>query len=543
MSFFNRVAQNLCITLIVLAAAVAMARAADYHVGDAQPYSSIGAVPLHQLNPGDTVFIHWRATPYREKFVIGREGTQVAPITIRGVPSASGALPIIDGQNATTPAPLNYWNEPRSIIKIGGSNTPANDVARWIIVENLDIRGGRPPNTFTGDNGTVQSYVNNAAAVHVELGEHITIRNCIVRECGNGIFVSSSGENVSRDITLEGNYIHSNGNPGSLFEHNTYTAAIGIVYQFNRFGPPQSGASGNNLKDRSAGLVVRYNWIEGGNRQLDLVDAEDSTLIRDDPSYDRTFVHGNILIEPPGAGNKQIIHYGGDSGSLGDYRKGLLHFYNNTIVSTRTDSTTLMRLSTNDEHCDARNNILYVTTAGNSLSMLDSAGTLDLSHNWIKPGWVGSFGTLAGTIINDGTQIETSSPGFVNAAAEDFMLADGSVCLNAAGPLHPEASAAHPLDQQYVKHQGITTRTIAGVASDLGAFEQQAAVFCPGDLDCDGDLDAAVATAFAIALADEAAYETTYDCDIGSADISADGRRDGLDIAPFVALVLSVECP
>src|SRR6185503_15289607 len=138
---------------------------------------------------------------------------------------------------------------------------------------------------------------------------------------------------------------------------------------------------GNNLKDRSAGLVVRYNWIEAGNRQLDLVDGEDSSSIRNDPRYRETHVYGNVLIEPDAAGNRQITHYGGDSGGTASYRKGVLYFYHNTVVSTRTDRTTLFRLSTNEEHCDARNNIVYVTAAGNTLALIDDTGALSVSHN------------------------------------------------------------------------------------------------------------------------------------------------------------------
>ncbi len=513
-------------------------QAADYHVGDGQPLTTIAAAPWATLQPGDTVWIHWRATPYREKFVIGRQGTAALPISVRGVAGPSGQLPIIDGENALTPAPLNYWNEGRSVVKVGGSNTPNNMVARWIVIEGLDIRGARPPNTFTADDGSVQTYSMNGAAIHVELGENITIRGCITRDSGNGIFVSSSGTNVSRSILIEGNYIHSNGNSGSIFEHNTYTAAIGMVYQYNRFGPLLSGAGGNNLKDRSAGLVVRYNWIEGGNRQLDLVDGEDSSLIVADPAYHRTDVYGNILIEPAGAGNKQIVHYGGDSGTTADYRKGDLYFYQNTVVSTRTDSTTLMRLSTNEEHCDARNNILFVTTAGNGLAMLDSAGALDLRRNWMKPGWVGSFGGVTGTINDDGSQILTSSPGFTNAGTQDFSLTVASVCVDAATAL---LAAESPVVRQYVKHQTSVARTVVGAASDLGAFERIPT--CGGDLDCDGDRELADVAAFVLALVSPSGYTAAYPgCPILAADINGDLAANGDDIRGFVGL-LSTACP
>ena len=47
------------------------------------------------------------------------------------------------------------------------------------------------------------------------------------------------------------------------------------------------------------------------------------------------------------------------------------------MVSYRTDSTTLFRLSTNDERADVRNNIFYVTAAGNTLSLVDATGVLE----------------------------------------------------------------------------------------------------------------------------------------------------------------------
>lgn len=447
-----------------------IAQATIYEVGPGKTFANVGNVPWETLQAGDTVLIYWRSTPYKEKWVIGRQGTQAAPITIRGVAGTNGELPIIDGNGATTRAQLNYWNEDRSVIKLGGSNVPSDTTPKYIVIENLDIRSARPPYTYTGDDNLQHSYINNAASIHIEKGENITIRNCILHDSGNGLFVSSSNEIVSRNILVEGNYIYDNGNTGSIFEHNNYTAAIGIIFQYNRFGPLRAGCLGNNLKDRSAGLVVRYNWIEGGNRQLDLVDAEDSTIILNDPSYRSTLVYGNILVEPAGAGNRQITHYGGDSGTISDYRKGTLYFYNNTIVSTRTDRTTLFRLSTNQENCDARNNIFYVSAAGNTLSLLDDTGVLSLSHNWFKPGWVISFGTATGTVNNDGTSVQGSSPSFVNEASQDFRLANGSAAINMGTLLNSAVLTTHNLLRQYVRHQTNEARPSDGVF-DIGAFE------------------------------------------------------------------------
>ena len=39
---------------------------------------------------------------------------------------------------------------------------------------------------------------------------------------------------------------------------------------------------------------------------------------------------------PHDQGTSQIVHYGGDSGTTSDYRKGTLYFFHNTVVSTKS---------------------------------------------------------------------------------------------------------------------------------------------------------------------------------------------------------------
>jgi len=246
---------------------VPCASATLYSVGPGEPYAAIGEVPWESLAPGDTVAIHHRADDYHEKWVICRVGTPEAPIVVRGIPSPSGELPVVNGIDATTRPQLNFWNENRGVIKIGGANNPPDTMPAHIIVENLDIRSGRPPYTFTGRYG-LTPYAANCAAIYIEKGEHVLIRGCILRDCGNGLFCG----HLMTDLVVEGNTIQENGIEGSIYEHNTYTEAYGILFQFNHFGPLRANCLGNNLKDRSAGTIVRYNWIESGNRQLDLVD-------------------------------------------------------------------------------------------------------------------------------------------------------------------------------------------------------------------------------------------------------------------------------
>ncbi len=443
--------------------------AAVFEVGPGKTLENIKDVPWEDLSPGDTVLIYYRPQPYREKWVMDRAGTPSSPITVKGIPGPEGQLPVIDGNMAATSMKLNFWSEERGIINIGGSNLSSQTPA-YIVIEGLDIRNARPPYWFRDDHGQVKYYSRNAASIYVIQGDHITIKNCRLHDCANGFFAC----HASGNILVEGCYIFDNGMEGSYYQHNNYTEAKGITFQFNHFGPLREGCGGNNLKDRSAGTIIRYNWIEGGNRQLDLVDSDYQELIRL-PSYRKTYVYGNIIVEKSNEGNSQILHYGGDSGHTSRYRKGTLYFYNNTVISKRNGNTTLLRLSSPDESCWAANNIIYATDAGNRLAILNREGTISLRNNWIKAGWVNSHegSSFSGTVLDMGGNLAGYSPGFANFSGEDFQLASDSVCRDAGTALPADISGSFPVNEEYVKHLQSRTRP-ADNCLDIGAFEYQA---------------------------------------------------------------------
>lgn len=452
--------------ILILSLLVSALGAATYEVGPGLALTTIGAVPWESLAAGDTVLIHWRATPYREKWVINRIGTALAPITVRGVAGPAGQRPVISGENATTRTALSYWSDVRSLIKIGGSSVPADGMPQHIVIENLDLTSARPGYQFTRANGTAAAYTDASSAIYLEKGRHITIRNCVMRDCANGFFSASEDAVASEDVLVTGCSIYGNGIENSIYQHNNYTESAGIVFEYNHFGPLRATCKGSNLKDRSSGCVVRYNWIEEGGRQLDLVESTFAS-IQGQAAYRSTFVYGNVLIERANAdnGNRQIMHYGGDNGDTAFYRKGTLYAYHNTIISSRTDRTTLVNLDTNDEHCDARNNVIYLTATGGNLALLDDAGILVLANNWLKPGFVDGFGTVSGTITRSGNLTGTA-PGFIDLAGEDFRLAAGSACIAAAAALLTAESASNPVTREYVKHQLSDPRPSA---ADIGS--------------------------------------------------------------------------
>ena len=454
----------LSVALLVLAGG---AFAATYEVGPDKQLADPGQVPWESLSPGDTVLIYPRTEPYRSKFVLCRAGRPDAPITVRGVPDAVGRLPVLTGAGATTRRTLQYWGGERSIIKIGGAKNPPDTTPAYIVIENLEIGGARTAHQFTEADGKAHKYLKNAAAIRVEKGEHLIIRNCILRDCGNGLFISSSDKQATRDVLVEGNRIFDNGNPGSGYEHNVYSEAIGLVFQFNRLGPLLARARGNNLKDRSAGLVVRYNWIEGGDKQLDLVDAEDSKLVRQDARYHEAFVYGNTLLKLPTDGHPFIVHCGGDSRQPANYRQGLLHFFNNTVVSLRKGTTVLFRFSSDAERAELRNNIFHTAAPKGKIAVVENTGRVDMTRNWFTAGWEHAADPRSTPRFNgDALVLAGGDPGFVNLAAQDFRLADDSPCRG--------TGTAAEIDRQYLKHQGAVPRTDEG--RDLGAYSSPRAV-------------------------------------------------------------------
>lgn len=447
---------------IAISFAAGSASAEIYHVGPDYEFLTPDEAPWNTLLPGDEVHIHYRPEPYRVKWVFARQGTPSKPIAIRGIAGPEGQRPVIDGENAITPPSQDFTSGERGVIKIGYSNIPSVKNPQHLIIEGLEIRSARPGRFFIGRGG-LREYASNASAIFVEKGDHITIRNCVLTDCANGFFSAFE----TRNLIVEGCYIHGNGTEGSYYEHNSYTAGINVTLRFNRFGALREGCTGNNIKDRSSNLRVVNNWIEGGNRQLDLVDGEDDASIVEDENYRTTIVAGNVLVEFENSGNNQFVHYGGDSGEFSLYRKGTLYFVHNTVVSTRTGKVTLLRLSTNSERAVVANNIIYTTAPGGLFSILDETGIVEMRNNWLKKGYRMSHGEVAGRVGERGT-VSGDVPGFVDPTKWNLQLTPDSPCKN-AGKAISDFPAPDLLEDRFAPPLGRAKRVDSG-APDIGAL-------------------------------------------------------------------------
>ena len=149
--------------LLVALVSVLPLAAAEYHVGPGQPLANIHDVPggMHSLTAGDTVYIHWRATPYREKFRLSGVGTAAMPIRVIGVPGPGGERPVLHAQNATS-HPGDVWGtygnnisnaDLGMIIIYRGPGSAYEAKPEHIIVEGLEITGCRKDVPFTTAEG------------------------------------------------------------------------------------------------------------------------------------------------------------------------------------------------------------------------------------------------------------------------------------------------------------------------------------------------------------------------------------------------------
>ena len=458
---------------------------ATYAVGPGQAYASIGAVPWSSVAAGDTVAIHWQAAGYHEKLLISGSGTASQPINIVGVAGPQGQRPVIDGANATTNAQFHFSYAPQQVNALvliqRSADQPYGTKPSFINISGLELKNAYQSNTFRDASGANQTYDPFAAAVYIQGANNITLKNDTLDNSGLGLFVLSNGDeaHTSRNILVDGNSIYGNGVPGQYLEHNVYSEAVGITYQYNDFGPTRDGSAGNNLKDRSAGAVIRYNHFAPGGHILDLVDPEDSDIVASDPSFANTYVYGNVLDNTGTNGATFLVHFGGDSGNTSIYRPHL-EFYDNTVVDVADQGgangrwrTVLFQMDTAQQSVNAFDNLIYngpatPGAAATSLELIYTDGSAKFGVNWVSPGWTPAYdaGTVYGSVsgTNNFYVDPGNNPKFVNFSGGDYHLAPGS---SAIGRGVATAAGDPTVTMQY---QAPASGSARATVADLGAF-------------------------------------------------------------------------
>ena len=504
--------------------------------------ASFDSVPWLSLGPGDTVRIHYRSEPYRKRIGLRAQGTIDQPVRIIGVKGPNGELPHLLGENATTPSNLKGFYDYRDTNYPGYRGTIIINAMRWgekpsnIVIQNLKISGANENNHFFDEDGIQKTYYAGAGGIYVYVVDNLTVRGCEIFDNGNGFYTRSTGseETTTRNILVEHSYIYGNGNVGGDRRHNIYTESAGIIFQYNRIGRQRPGAIGSAFKDRSSGLIFRYNWIESAARTMDLVEAEDgANILVYEPDYYKTYVYGNIIIDEIDdndnyASAASIIQYGADNSANastgqcttslnlngGDpepiCRTGTLYFYNNTVVikdyrPTPAGSdwvqTRIFELSVDGATADIRNNIfcLYSPNGSNNIALMKYHGIANLNGtNWITTGWApGRYNGWQGKVYDhgvlvpalsgsdpdskiyiNGTLIQGTDPGFKaigkisgNLATDDYTPTNADLIDRSSDWAAEVIRTGMNVANMYQLHQAYVQRVVTGSAMDLGALE------------------------------------------------------------------------
>lgn len=456
---------------------------AVYEVGKVgTAYPTIASVPWTTLRPGDTVKIYAKTdaggnpVAYHERLFLTVSGTQDFPITVSGVPDSNGRLPVIDGDEATTSFQFQFmdpvWNY-LGLVQVHRAN--------YIVVENLQIQGAystsADPSYYYDAFGTKKSW-DASAGLYIIGAKNITARNNVLTDNGNGLFVNSNNF-LSQNILAEGNKIYANGKTGSFLEHNVYTEANVMTFQQNYIGNLRSGAAGSSFKDRSTGLVFRYNFIDDcAARCMDLVDIEADALRA---AYDanpsiaaRSFVYGNTILNLGDAGN--MIHHSSE-GKGQPNAHGVVYFYDNTFYADYGTVSTYWRPAffqvDSGRTINAVNNVFYLGGNTQLQSFMSDSGTL----NFTGPNWASSSiadnNDRSNAVVNGRANLlanAQNNPGFISAASKDFRPAAGSQLIGKGGSLDVAVLPTHNVTLSYAPPSG----NARGNILDLGSFPDPA---------------------------------------------------------------------
>ncbi len=425
-------------------------------------------MPWLTLVPCDQVHVYYSTTPYRDIVYLSSRGAANRWITIKGIPGPNGEMPILTGTNAVMPknTGANEWVDSTGLIII---NRPdANVVNRsgsykpgYIHISGLKFQNARPPAKVTKINGLASAWDPFSAGITINGAEQVAITGCDFKDNGLGIFANSTyGETVqTRNLLIKGNYFSGNSNTSSFSEHNSYTEGVGTVYEDNYFAAPKADSHGDNIKDRSAGIIFRNNYIEGGSNLISLRDP-DSNKEHEAIQVDAwgevmvasAFVYNNTLVVRDY--NESIVAHGDGPYSTQQIRYGNLYFYSNRVVST-VDNLPYWENGNYYEYqavplfslinttapggpttVVAQNNLVYSSSRTNGavaapLALFYWQGKANFQSNWINRfqnvrdgtggGTLGQGIKFNGTGLGGLTATPSVNPGFIDQAGGNYL--------------------------------------------------------------------------------------------------------------------------
>jgi hypothetical protein len=403
------------------------AGAAVINVGPADSYAKIEAAKA-----GDEVII--APGTYAFRVYLTAQGSATNPIIIR----------------AQNPANPPVWDFGSTLVESAPGSYTAGDRGRggW------QFSGARHYQVSGIVFRNCRTASKNSAGVRYYNGStNLYLKDCLFIQNDNGL----TGGTQESEIAVEFCEFDSNGNlAATAATHNLYI--YGGTFAM-RYCYVHDSVQSQNFHIRARNATIEYNWFARAK-------AYEGDLMSDDdfsgagPFSQTMTLRGNVILQHASPDNhSQVIAVFNDTGLANlTLSVRLVH---NTFIGN-DGSAALVHLSNADGtsmNGEESNNIIFGTTRP---YLIENAATASMTgvNNWLRTN--ATVGVLAGSV-------QSASPGFANAAANDFTLASNSVCVAAAN-----ATVFGLPGKEYFRNE-ITKRMwrVRASARDIGAFESK----------------------------------------------------------------------
>lgn len=303
--------------------------------------------------------------------------------------------------------------------RIDANGASAMGKAIWVVqgndtvIENIEFSGAAVPDM-------------NGAGIRQE-GKNLTVRNCAFRDNEDGIL---AGDMPGSEILIEYSEFDHNG-AGDGYSHNLYINHVAkLTFQFNY---SHSAVIGHLLKSRAAENHILYNRLSGE------ADGTQSYEI-DIPNGGKTYVIGNVLEQGANTDNPNMLSYLAEGANANNPSMELF-VINNTFANHLGKGTFINLGAAATVPAVIRNNVFY------------GGGTVCSQSNAL--------------VLNN---LEGGAECFVNEAAFDYRLREGSACVDAGADPGTDADFSLAPTAQYL-HPTQREGRPRDETLDLGAYE------------------------------------------------------------------------
>jgi hypothetical protein len=307
---------------------------------------------------------------------------------------------------------------------------------------------------------------NSAGIRYYNTTTNLYVKDCVFELNDNGL----TGGTQNSQATVEFCEFNANGNTqASAPTHNIYVYGGDLTLRYCYVHDP---VQSQNFHIRCRNSTLEYNWFaRGASYEGDLMTDDDFS--GPGPFSQTMTLRGNVIVQKANPNNNSQIIAIYNDGGLANLTLNVRALYNSFVGNG--GNAAFVHLSNADAtrmNAEISDNIIS-GTAHPFLVEDTGTGTVAGVNNWLKTN--AAVGPLLGSV-------KSASPGFRNAAAQDYTLTASSVCIGAAA----SAMVFGLPGREYYLHETTNRQwRIRAAARDIGAFESMSTTTPVGPYDAE----------------------------------------------------------